>query len=180
MAVLKYKDPVTGETKKVGIPTDDTYKTHIADLSNPHGVTVEQIGAATVEHNHDGIYTLASHETNKSNPHGVTYEQIGAAKSDHNHDSVYSPIISRATTLPDTGVALVENTIYNVSAAIGEYIFAPPSTGWAHGKFTTGASVAIKFTSGSFVGAVPEFAASTTYEFDVLDGVWAFAEVVTG
>ena len=47
MAVLKYKDPATGETKKLGIPSDDIAKEHVGRTDNPHNVTAEQIGAAT-------------------------------------------------------------------------------------------------------------------------------------
>lgn len=44
---------------------------HTEDKNNPHGVTVQQIGA-----------TPASHATNKSNPHGVTAAQVGARPAD--------------------------------------------------------------------------------------------------
>ena len=55
MPVLKYKDPVTGEVKKVGTPAVDAYNkaevdaklsAHTANKNNPHGVTPSQIGAA--------------------------------------------------------------------------------------------------------------------------------------
>ena len=55
MSVLKYKDPVTGEVKKVGSPQVDAYSkvetdaklnAHATDFNNPHKVTVAQIGAA--------------------------------------------------------------------------------------------------------------------------------------
>lgn len=45
---------------------------HIADKSNPHGVTAAQIGAATSA-------DLKAHTDSKNNPHGVTAGQIGAA-----------------------------------------------------------------------------------------------------
>lgn len=54
MSVLKYKDPVTGEVKKVGSPQVDVYSkteidtklfVHVANKNNPHGVTPSQIGA---------------------------------------------------------------------------------------------------------------------------------------
>ena len=61
-------------------PTPDVYQqlmeawrsadAHVTDKNNPHGVTLEQLGAAP-----------ASHATDKNNPHGVTAEQIGAAKA---------------------------------------------------------------------------------------------------
>lgn len=166
-------------------PTEDMEMWIDPSIDNAEGADF-----AEVDHNHDEDYdvkgaaaavqgNLDAHTGNKSNPHGVTAEQIGAAKEDHNHDGVYATAISTATVLPSSGTALTDNTIYNVNTAVGTYQFAPPANGWAHGKFTTGTSVAITFASGSFAGAVPEFAASTTYEFDVLDGVWAFAEVVS-
>lgn len=62
MAVLKYKDPKTGEVKKVGSPKINAYSksevdnklktqdanlsTHISNKNNPHAVTISQIGAA--------------------------------------------------------------------------------------------------------------------------------------
>ena len=83
-----------------------------------------------------------------------------------------------ATVLPASGTALTANTIYVVATAVGTYAFAPPATGWAHGKFTTGSSVSVSF-SGTFVGAAPTIEASKAYEFDVFDGVWAVQEVVS-
>ena len=81
------------------------------------------------------------------------------------------------TILPDSGTALANNTIYNV--AVRTYTFTPPTTGWAHGKFTTASSsVSVSF-SGTFMGAAPTIEASKTYEFDVLNGVWAIQEVVS-
>ena len=82
------------------------------------------------------------------------------------------------TILPAGGAALTANTIYAVATAVGTYLFTPPATGWAHGKFTTGSSVSVSF-SGTFMGAAPSIEASKSYEFDVLDGVWAVQEVVS-
>lgn len=82
-----------------------------------------------------------------------------------------------ATDLPASGTALAADTIYNVAATVETYTFIAPESGWAHGTFTTGTSVSIT-VSGKYVGGSPVFVASTTYEFDVLDGVWAFAEVL--
>lgn len=82
------------------------------------------------------------------------------------------------TVLPASGTALTANTIYAVADAVGTYAFTPPESGWAHGKFTTGNSVSVSF-SGTFMGAAPTIEASKTYEFDVLNGVWAVQEVVS-
>ena len=83
-----------------------------------------------------------------------------------------------ATALPASGTALTANTIYAVADAVGTYAFTPPATGWAHGRFTTGSSASVSF-AGTFMGAAPSVEASKTYEFDVLDGVWAVQEVVS-
>ena len=81
------------------------------------------------------------------------------------------------TILPDSGTALANNTIYNVT--VRTYTFTPPASGWAHGTFTTASSsVSVSF-SGTFMGAAPSIEASKTYEFDVLNGVWAVQEVVS-
>lgn len=83
-----------------------------------------------------------------------------------------------ASSLPASGTALTADTIYNVSSPVGTYVFTPPDTNWAHGKFTTGNSVSVSF-SGTFIGAAPEIEANKTYEFDVYNGVWAVQEVVS-
>lgn len=92
--------------------------------------------------------------------------------------SVFTISPTKATALPDSGTALTANTIYAVADAVGTYAFTPPASGWAHGTFTTGASVSVSF-SGTFMGTAPTIEASKTYEFDVLDGVWAVQEVVS-
>ena len=81
------------------------------------------------------------------------------------------------TILPDSGTALANNKIYNVAVTVGTYAFTPPTTGWAHGKFTTGNSVSVSFI-GTFMGEAHAIEANKTYEFDVLNGVWAVQEVV--
>lgn len=84
------------------------------------------------------------------------------------------------SSLPASGTALTANTIYNVSSPVGTYVFTPPEVGWAHGKFSTAASVAVSFVSGAnYLGAAPAIEASKTYEFDVYNGVWAVQEVVS-
>lgn len=96
-----------------------------------------------------------------------------------NFETVYlqmSP--DEASSLPASGTALTANTIYAVATAVGTYAFTPPATGWAHGKFTTGSSISVSF-AGTFLGTAPSIEASKTYEFDVLNGVWAVQEVVS-
>ena len=87
-------------------------------------------------------------------------------------------VIATTTALPSSGTALTDNTIYHVTNAVGTYAFVPPASGWAHGKFTTGSSTSVSF-AGTFLGAAPSIEASKTYEFDVLNGVWAVQEVVS-
>lgn len=85
---------------------------------------------------------------------------------------------STATALPASGTALTANTIYTVSAPVGAYQFSAPPSGEAHGTFTTGSTVNITFASGAkFMLSAPTFDANQMYEFDVLDGVWAFCKV---
>lgn len=82
-------------------------------------------------------------------------------------------------SLPHSGTALTANTIYGVTAAVNTYTFTPPpSSGWAHGTFTTGTAPNITFT-GKIVGKLPTFEANKQYEFDVLDGAWVVQEVLT-
>lgn len=92
----------------------------------------------------------------------------------------YPAPLASVTVLPASGTALTANTIYNVSSPVGTYVFTPPASGWAHGTFSTAASVAVSFVSGAnYLGEAPAIEASKTYEFDVFDGVWAVQEVVS-
>ena len=91
----------------------------------------------------------------------------------------YQAPAAQATALPTSGTALKANTIYLPTTAVNTYAFKPPtSSGWAHGKFTTGASVNISF-SGTFLGAAPAIKANKKYEFDVYDSTWIVQEVLT-
>lgn len=83
-----------------------------------------------------------------------------------------------ATTLPASGTALTNNTIYHVTDAVTTYNFVGPASGWAHGYFATGTSASVSF-SGTFVGAAPSIEGNKAYEFDVFDGIWVVQEVVT-
>lgn len=89
-------------------------------------------------------------------------------------------ILKTANALPASNTALAPNTIYSPTNTLGTYVFKPPITDnkWAHGKFTTGASVNISF-SGQFLGAAPTIKANTIYEFDVYDSTWVVQEVVS-
>lgn len=70
MAVLKYKDPETGEVKKVGNPVVDAYT---------KGETDAKINTAKNEAIASANASANAHAENKNNPHGVTASQIGAA-----------------------------------------------------------------------------------------------------
>ena len=116
----------------------------------------------------------------------TTPDDVSGAVSGHNSaNNAHSALFNNkqtapasATVLPASGTALTANTIYAVATAVGTYAFTPPATGWAHGKFTTGSSVSVSF-AGTFLGTAPSIEASKTYEFDVLNGVWAVQEVVS-
>lgn len=118
----------------------------------------------------------------------ATSSDISAAVSGHNSNaSAHSEqfdkkqnVPTQLTALPDSGAALTANTIYNVSSPVGTYVFTPPASGWAHGTFSTAASVAVSFVSGAnYLGAAPAIEANKTYEFDIYNGVWAVQEVVS-
>lgn len=77
-------------------PANSSILAHIEATSNPHGVSIEQIGAASIIHNHDGVYEPASenlqlHIISNTNPHSVTAAQIGAALENHDHGDIYEP-----------------------------------------------------------------------------------------
>ena len=56
---------------------------HIADKSNPHGVTKAQVDLGNVDNVKQAPYT---HVTDKSNPHGVTKAQVGLGNVDNTSD----------------------------------------------------------------------------------------------
>lgn len=118
----------------------------------------------------------------------ATPDDVSGAVSGHNSaNNAHSALFSKkqtapalASSLPASGTALTANTIYNVSSPVGTYVFTPPASGWAHGTFSTAASVAVSFVSGAnYLGEAPAIEASKTYEFDVYNGVWAVQEVVS-
>lgn len=118
----------------------------------------------------------------------ATPDDVSETVSGHNSASnAHSALFNKkqtapalASSLPASGAALTANTIYNVSSPVGTYVFTPPASGWAHGTFSTAASVAVSFVSGAnYLGEAPAIEASKTYEFDVYNGVWAVQEVVS-
>lgn len=124
-------------------------------LKNPHAITIK---LGSNQQSYDGSSPVTVN---------VTPTSIGAAST-----------ALHVTTLPANGTSLTANSIYNVSATVETYAFKAPTTGWAHGVFTTGTTPNITFT-GKIIGKLPDFAASKQYEFDVYNGVWIVQEVVT-
>ena len=57
---------------------------HIADKSNPHGVTKVQVDLGNVDNVKQAPYT---HVTDKGNPHGVTKAQVGLGNVDNTSDA---------------------------------------------------------------------------------------------
>ena len=103
----------------------DSYSAHIANKSNPHGVTKAQVGLGNVDNTSDldkpvstatqealdGISTdLGNHIDDKENPHSVTKAQVGLGNVDNTSD--LSKPISTAT---QTALDLKANTadVYN-------------------------------------------------------------------
>ncbi len=64
-----------------------TLGNHTLNLSNPHKVTCDQIGAASQA-------SLQAHTSNMSNPHGVTIEEIGAAPSGFGYGDANMPSLA--------------------------------------------------------------------------------------
>lgn len=86
-----------GKIKQQELDTSVTTKlsnsdSHIANTSNPHGVTASQVGAEPANAN------IQNHIASTSNPHATTYSQVGAAASGHNHNGTYEPVITAGTT----------------------------------------------------------------------------------
>lgn len=153
--------------------------------------------ASTYDTDNDGVVDkaddadkLGGKAASKYQPAGTyaTPDDVSGAVTGHNgagnaHSALFSkkqtaPVLS--SSLPASGAALTANTIYNVSSPVGTYVFTPPASGWAHGTFSTAASVAVSFVSGAnYLGEAPAIEASKTYEFDVYNGVWAVQEVVS-
>ncbi len=80
---------------------EDALELHVADTTNPHQVTKEQIGLGNVDNTADAdkpvssaVRTaidevagdLTSHESNRSNPHEVSKSQVGLGNCDNTSD----------------------------------------------------------------------------------------------
>ena len=111
---------------------------------------------------------------------GIENGGTGAVTAEAARANLGIESIQQLTSLPASGTTLTANAEYRVSETVGTYQFAFPASGDVYVRFTTAATYAISFASGTrFLGAAPEFVASTTYELMARDGVVAVGEVVT-
>lgn len=119
----------------------------------------------------------------------ATPDNVSAAVSGHNsnasaHSAQFDKkqnVPTQLTALPDSGTALTAGAEYNVADPVDTYVFTPPVSGWAFGRFSTNNdSVAVSFADGAnYLGSAPAIETGKTYEFSVVNGVWAVAEVVS-
>lgn len=147
-------------------------------LKNPQSLTFT--GAATGSYDGSEAKTV-NIPTALKNPNALTITVDGTAKT-YDGSAAQSitipPVVNTAVSLPASGTALTDNTIYSVMGTVNTYAFEPPaSNGWAHGTFITGSSPSISFT-GRIIGKLPTFAATKIYEFDVYKGAWIVQEVI--
>lgn len=87
---------------------------------------------------------------------------------------------AKLAALPTSGTALVDNAEYRVSATVGAYVFAWPTSPFeAWIRFSTAATFNITFPTGTtYIGGAPTFKANTAYEMSVKDGVVIVQEIV--
>lgn len=128
-------------------PADAAIQSHISSTSNPHAVTIGQIGAAADSHNHDLVYAtlehshagyavsghthayepadaaIQAHIISTSNPHSVTIGQIGAAADSHNHDATYSALAHNHDATYSV-LAHDHNATYSVLAHIHDDLYS--------------------------------------------------------
>ena len=161
--------PAAGEAGKIYIALD-TNKTYrwggSAYVEIAQGVTLGE--TSTTAYRGDRGKAAYDHSQTSGNAHGLTLAELGAQGAP-----------AQLTALPASGTAIANNAEYRVSATVGTYAFAWPSSPFeAWLKFTTAATVAITFPSGTtYIGGAPAFKASTTYEMSVKDGVVIIQEV---
>ena len=113
---------------------------HIANKSNPHGVTASQVGLGNVNNTSDANKPVStaqataiadaksagtsaqtainSHTANKSNPHGVTAEQIGASPSSHSHALNWERVWKNSSGTSTFAGQTLSLTISNYSAVV--------------------------------------------------------------
>lgn len=160
--------------KTVNIPTVPTALKNPNALTFTGGVTGSYDGSAAKTVNIPTVPTALK------NPYVLSITEGGTAKT-YDGSAAQSitipPVVNTAVSLPASGTALTDNTIYSVMGTVNTYAFEPPaSNGWVHGTFITGSSPSISFT-GRIIGKLPTFAANKIYEFDVYKGAWIVQEV---
>ena len=85
-----------------------------------------------------------------------------------------------ATALPTSGTVLNADTEYRPANTVGTYQFNFPTSGDVYVRFTTGSTFTITFASGTeFMGSMPVFEASTTYELLARDKIVAVGKVIS-
>ncbi len=85
----------------------------------------------------------------------------------------------KATSFPEAGTAVVDNTEYSIADAVNTYTFTWPEGDfeiWA--RFTTGETPVIAFPATTkYIGGAPTFDPNLTYEMSVKNSVVVVAEV---
>ena len=174
-------DKVNYDNSDSGL-TSSNIKSAIDELASTRtqtaSLTTSEYEALTVK-NENTLYILTDGEEEKYVRYDTSQELTESEKS-LVRANVGIIDISKQTSLPSSGSALSADTEYRVASAVGTYEFNFPASGDVYVRFTTDSTFSISFTSGtSYLGAVPKFKASTTYEMLARDGVVASAEVVT-
>lgn len=115
------------------------------------------------------LFTVSKSIADLSGGETITPDDIGAAYA-----------VSKLT--PSGGVAsltLADNTEYRFSSAVTSLTITFPSGAfdcWL--RFTTGSDISVVMpTSAKYIGGVPEFEESKTYEMSIKDGIVACSEV---
>lgn len=150
MASINPKDfaPVTSVTgtDKVSVYQDgwksataENVKTYVVDNTTP-----EDIGAATADHNHDGVYepadsNIQTHIADTSNPHATTAEQVGAdaagaaagAIDAHNLAFTHADIAhtNRAALNAVSGINTGDETASTIKTKLGVTTLSGTNTG---------------------------------------------------
>ena len=151
-------------------------------LKNPNALTFTGDVTASYDGSEAKTINIPTVPTSLKNPYALSIMESGVAKT-YDGSAAQSitipPAVSTAVTLPASGTALADNTVYIAPIAIATYTFTPPaaSHGWAHGIFSVGNSPNIAFT-GKILGKLPTFESGKRYEFDVFNSIWIVQEVM--
>lgn len=154
-----------------------SYKTELQSNNNDLQVILDAIGEMPTT---DELLA----DVVKHSAQSLTEEQKAQARANIGIEDGGGEEIQQFTSLPSSGTILTANAEYRVSSPVSTYIFSFPISGDVYVRFTTAATYAISFASGTgfstrFIGEILEFKASTTYELMARDGVVTIGEVVT-